>query len=227
MMTLMDIIDERNDFEKYGMRIKLQLPRSAIYDFRIVFGNPNTKNTRDGITICTGSLQVYTSEIVQQLTTSGFFVQELSDDPWTKDCFYAYRRSKDVNLKYPQLKVYIHPNEMAGWASKKEIDKFLDIAKENSILSNVRLVYKQKVYNMDDECYLNILKESEEQILAWLVEYKKHHGRRMSAAGKKFNEIFGIKRLQCKHLSYDDYVAINYVEQLVHKLTRCTNAISD
>lgn len=33
----------------------------------------------------------------------------------------------DKNKGYPKMKVYVHPNEMSGWAPKKEIDKLLEI----------------------------------------------------------------------------------------------------
>ena len=115
------------------------------------------------------------------------------------------------------MKVYVHPNEMSGWAPKKDMDRLLQIAQTIPVISNIRLVYMDKVYRMDDARYLEILTEAEDRILQWLAEYKNHNGH-ISAAGRVFQEVFGIKRIKTKHLSYRDYLAINYVDELAKKL---------
>lgn len=198
------------------MDIRLNLPQTALCDFRIVFQNPAARNTGDGITMVTGDLRPYTCEIARRLTDAGFFLEKLEDHPWTKDCFYAYLHPDDAKLEFPQMKVYIQPTEIAGWAPEHEAQILLDIA--NSFLTDVRLVYREQVYNIDHDRYRKILRESEDRILAWLAEYRKHHNGPMGAAGQRFHALFGVKRLQNRHLSYRDYTTANYIERLVRKL---------
>lgn len=210
-------LEKHTHSESYGMDVKLKLPRNDLFSFRITYGNTATQNTRDGVTVVTGSLEQYNSEIQQRITEEGYYLEKLDDCFWTHGCYYAYLRSSDATREYPRMKVYVHPNEMSGWAPKKDINRLLQIAQNNPFLVNVCLVYTDKVYNMDDARYLEILTEAEERILEWLAEYKKHHYGHSLAAGMVFQKVFGIKRLKTKHLSYRDYLAISYVDQLVRK----------
>ena len=68
---------------------------------------------------------------------------------------------------------------------------------------------------MDDEKYLSILKEAETEIVEWLKQYKKYYKRKRQDASAVFGRLFGINRLQVKHLSYKDYVAENYIRSLI------------
>ncbi len=218
MGTLLDEFEKRDALERYGMNIKFNLPRTSLWNFRIAYRNKFSKTNEQGIAIAVKGVELYSSAIAQQISDSGYYLEKL-EERWTEDCYNVYLRPKDANIEFPRMKVYVHPNEMAGWAPrKKDIEKLLEIAKNNLYLSNVHLAYCQKVYNLDNEQYLKILHDAEEEILAWLLEYKKHHRRSVAGASEAFNRIFGIKRLAVRHLSYHDYVVINYINQLIAKL---------
>ena len=218
MGTVLDVINKRDEMERYGMDIKLDLPKTDLLDFRIAYENDCTQNTKEGVTVSTDKINMflYSHEIEKQFAESGYYLKEVNN-LWGKSCYYAYLQSEDEGVSYPKMKVYIHPNEMSGWAQKEDIDKLLKIAKSNSHLSNVRIAYLQKVYIMEDEQYLKILQEAEGQILAWLTEYQKKHRSNISAAAVTFQRIFGIKRLSVKRLSYKDYIAMNYIDQLIKR----------
>ena len=218
MRTMLDVMNKRDEMERYGMDIKLNLPLTDLLDFRIAYGNDCFQNTKEGVTVSTDKINMflYSNEIEKQFAESGYYLKEVNN-LWGKFCYNAYLQSKDEEVVYPKMKVYIHPNEMAGWAQKGDIEKFLKIAKSNSHLSDVHIAYLQKVYIMEDDQYLKILQEAEGQILAWITEYQNKHRSNMSAAAVTFQRIFGIKRLSVKRLSYKDYIAINYINQLIKR----------
>lgn len=220
MTTLLDVLSKKTEDETYGIKINLKLPRISFYHFRIAFGNLFSKNTRDGATLSNGNINLYSSEIKQQLEEYGYHVVELNDI-WTKDCFYSYLNPKDENEKYPRMKVYIHPNEITGWAPKKDFDNLLEIAKSNSFVTNIQTAFFYKVYNIDDENYLKILHDSEEEILAWLIEYRKHHKNKVCGAAEAFGELYGIKRISLAHLNFRDYVVENYLNKLAQSFNNC------
>lgn len=219
MTTFLDIVNSRREFDKFGMKIHLKLPRTDLVDFRIAYSNLYFHANREGIGVATDEISCYSQEMVHQLENAGYYVSEIAMI-WTEYCYDIFLRESDKNKEYPKMKVYVHPNEMSGWAPKKEIDKFLEIAKNNSYINNVQLVYSRKVYIMDDEKYLSILKEAEPEIVEWLKKYKKYYKRRIYDATTVFNDIFGINRLQVKRLSYKDYVAKNYISSLI-----CSNGL--
>lgn len=214
MTNFLDIVNSRREFDKFGMKIHLNLPRTDLVDFRITYGNLYCHTNRDGIGVATDGISSYSQEMVRQLEDAGYYVSEI-DMIWTDDCYDIFLHESDKNKEYPKMKVYVHPNEMSGWTPKKEIDKLLEIAKNNSYTDNIQLVYSKKVYIMDDEKYLSILEEAEPEIVEWLKKYKKYYKRRIYDATTVFNDIFGINRLQVKRLSYKDYVAKNYISSLI------------
>lgn len=214
MTTFLDIVNSRREFDKFGMKIHLKLPRTDLVDFRISYANLYCHTNREGIGVATDEISSYSQEMVQQLSGAGYYISEI-DMIWTEDCYDIFLRESDKNKEYPRMKVYVHPNEISGWAPKKEIDKLLEIAKNNSYTNNVQLVYSRKVYIMGDEKYLSILKDAESEIVEWLKKYKKYYKRRVYDASSVFNDIFGINRLQVSHLSYKDYVAKNYISSLI------------
>lgn len=220
MTTLLDIYNSRKEFDKFGMKIHLKLPRTYLVDFRIVYDNLYCHTNQDGMSIATNGISYYSQEMVHQLENAGYYVSEVGMI-WTENCYDVFLRELDKNKKYPRMRVYVHPNEISGWAPKKEINRFLEIARNNSYINNVRLVYSRKVYNMDDEKYLSILEEAETEILEWLKQYKKHYKKSWCNADRVFNDIFGIKRLQRRHLSYKDYVAEKYIWSLIFDKGYC------
>ncbi len=68
---------------------------------------------------------------------------------------------------------------------------------------------------MDGDKYLGILKDSEQEIVEWLKRYKKYYKRRIYGAVEKFNDIFGIIRVQVEHLSFKDGIAESYISSLI------------
>lgn len=217
MPTFMDLWKAQNEYDRCGMKIKFNLPRTSFTDFRISFGNKFSKITREGIAAANQEISSYSIEVERQLCDAGYYLEKINDY-FTSNCFYAYLKQNDMKKEYPRMKVYIHPNEFAGWAPKKEIEKLLCIAKENSYTLNEELVYSRKVYNISDNDYLAILKDAEPQIIEWLRSYQKLYRGKMISAPSAFNKVFGIKRISLKHLSYNDYVALNYISQLMETI---------
>ncbi len=216
MKTFLGIQNNKVAAEKYGIEIKFKLPRTSFCHFRIVYSNIFLAESKDGIDLFNNDVSIYADKISQQLKDKGYYVVEIND-LWCDDCFYAYLSSKDETKEYPHMKVYIHPNAISGWAPKKDFNNLLEIAKSNSFISDVHIAYLQKVYNIDDNSYMNILQNSEEQILMWLTEYKKHHKNRSHGAAEIFNKIFGIKRLSVEHLYFKDYIVEKYIKELEEK----------
>lgn len=214
MNTLLDVCKQRDEYLKCGKRIELKINARPVMDFRITYSNPNTYTTYDGGCIVKDSIKVFSNEIFQQLMDNGYYV-EPCDDYFSEDCADVFLREKDKLKEYPRLKVYVHPEEMAGWAPYTHVKRLLKIVENNPTIRNVKLVYIEKVYNnIDDAKYLDILKESEPQIIEWLNEYQEAYGDSGETPGEVFNRIFGIKRLSVSHLSYRDYVAIKYVNNI-------------
>lgn len=133
------------------------------------------------------------------------------------NCFDVYFSEEDKKSESPNMEVYVHPNEMSGWAPKTDMEKLKAIVENNEYTSNVELVYICEVYNLSDDEYETVLKESETEIVEWLKRYKAHYKRKVGSAISIFNKLFGLKRLSTRHLSYKDYVAENYIKQLLMK----------
>ena len=217
-LSFTDLIGRQIAAFRFGKDIKLDIKSRPLIDFRITYGNPNSHTDPiEGVSIITGSLKSFVDEMYGQLSDNGYVI-EPCNEMFCKDCAYIYLKEKDKQKEYPRLKVYVHPNELAGWAPKTHVKKLLEIAEENSFTRNVGLVYSQKVYILSDEEYLDILKKAEPQIKDWLIEYKKHRGRKRMDPGRVFDELFGIKRLSLRHLGYRDYVASRYVDRLFYNL---------
>lgn len=216
MTTFLDLTNAKREFDKFGMKIRLKLPRTDLVDFRITYGNLYCHTNSEGIGVATENITYYSKEMVHQLTDAGYYVSEI-DMMWTEDCYDIFLRETDKDKEFPRMEVYVHPNEMGGWAPKKEIDRLLEIAKNNSCTTNVQLLYTQKVYIMDDKKYLSILQEAESEIVEWIKKYRKYYKRKGCDPSTVFDDIFGINRLQVKHLYYKDYVAKNYIKSLIFK----------
>lgn len=214
MTTLLDIVKAREESVKFGMKIHLKLPRTDLVDFRITYGNPYCYTNEEGVGVATkDKIKIYSGEMRQQLVDAGYYVVE-PDIIWTDNCYDIFLRRSDEKKEFPRMQAYVHPNEMSGWAPKKELNKLLEIANNNSCTSDVQLVYARKVYNMDDEKYLSILKEAEPEIVEWLKKYRQFYKGRYDAS-EVFGNIFGINRVQMiKRLSYKDYVVSNYFRSL-------------
>lgn len=211
--SFLELYNQSNEFLKLGKTIKFNIKSRPLTSFRITYGNPYCHITRDGAAITTGSMASFVREMYTRLIDNGYVI-EPCNGPFSKDCAYIYLRENDKHKKYPRLKVYVHPNELAGWAPNIHVKKLKKIAEANPEISNVRLVYSCKAYNISDEEYLNILKDAEPQIKDWLTEYTKYYGRKKGNPAQIFNEIFGIKRLSAEHLGYNDYIATSFINNL-------------
>lgn len=214
MMTLLDFWNDQDKIDRCGMDIRFILPRTSLIDFRISYGNQYSISNEDDISIFSHDVETFASEIERQLSDAGYYVKECNG-VFLSNCFYTFLKQNDEQIKYPRMRVYIHPAEMAGWAPKKEIQKLLIIAKENSFTKNEELVYSQKVYNLSEDQYKSILQAAEPQIIEWLIAYRNLYKRKWTNAPARFDRIFGVKRLQCRHLSYHDHVAQRFVSDLM------------
>ena len=183
-------------------------------DFRITYGNKYSKIIPEGVSVTREGIDQYTQEMFRQLCERGYYVDPCKET-FSEGCAYIYLRESDKHIEIPRFRVYVHPNEMAGWASNPQIKRLLSIAKENSFTTNVDLTYSRKVYVISDEQYYDISEDAKPQIIEWIKAYKKHYGRKSGTAPEAFDRAFGIKRLSNRNYSYHDNVARSYIEKLI------------
>ena len=163
--TLLDLYNIRNNANKFGMDIKFNIRSKSLTDFRITYGNKYSKIIPEGVSVTREGIDQYTQEMFRQLCERGYYVDPCKET-FSEGCAYIYLRESDKHIEIPRFRVYVHPNEMAGWASNPQIKRLLSIAKENSFTTNVDLTYSRKVYVISDEQYYDISEDAKPQIIA-------------------------------------------------------------
>ena len=229
--SLLDVLNYQMGRRTFGIEIKFDWPMTDLREFHITMRNQFSKTERNGadiVTITENKIKVFYDEIETQLKKEGYWIEPGHEGPiGTSPTLYA---SEKASLEeYPDLEVYMHPQEFSGIASVKDINIIYNVLKKSKYVSDISIRYDYPVYDLSLEEYQEILKKEEPAIKKWLRQY---FARGLSEwnVGRNFHETYGVRLLSDAgtRACYGAKMDLPYIKELALQINRelCSNRYS-